>query len=129
MNIRFITGEILFWLHLPIVLIWLGLFFIPSSLWEGKVTFHFWFIVIVFLSQILWGIFLMPIRKRFGAGACALTSLTQWVRGYPLADKRNYDHTFLEEMTERFRMSIPLKVMQIILFASVGVIIIQYTLQ
>ncbi len=129
MNIRFIAGEILFWLHLPIVLIWLGLFFIPSSSWPAKVTFHFWFIFVVFASQIWWGFFLMPIRKRFGAGVCPLTSLTQWVRGYPITDRRNYDHTFLEEITERLRITISLKTMQIILFGSVGVIIVQYALQ
>jgi len=123
---RRILGEVLFWLHLPIVLIWLGLFFIPESLVPGKTVFHFWFILVVFASQVLWGLVMMPIRGRFGGGACPLTTLNQLVRGYAITDKRNYSHTFLEEFMARLHIKLSLQLMQLILFGSVGLIIIQY---
>lgn len=126
MRSRAVLGEILFWLHLPIVLLWLGLFFVPESIVPGKTVFHFWFIAIVFASQMLWGLALIPIRKRFGAGVCPLTTLTQWTRGYAITDKRNYDHTFLEELMRRWHLGISARIRQVILYSTLILIIIEY---
>lgn len=125
-SMRKILGEIIFWLHLPIVLIWLGLFLVPESLVPGKTVFHFWFIAFVFASQMLWGLVMMPIRGRFGAGVCALTTFTQWVRGYSLFDKRNYDHAFIQEFADRFHVHVSSRVIMSILFGSIIVISFQY---
>lgn len=129
MSLRYTVGEIIFWLHVPIVLFWLGLFLVPESLFPGSVTFHFWFIYVVFASQMLWGLAMMPIRGRFGVGVCPLTTLNQWVRGYPISDKRNYDHTFLEELFARWHLRISPTIRQVILYATLLLVIIQYATQ
>lgn len=126
MCLRTALGEILFWLHLPVVVMWVGLFFIPSSIWPGKITFHFWFIVCIFTSQLLWGLVLLPLRRRLGFGVCPLTTLTQYVRGYPVRDPRNYDHWFLDEMCERWNMRLPHRIIQTIFLGTITLICIQY---
>lgn len=126
MNIRYVLGEVIFWLHLPIVLLWLGLFFVPERLVPGKTVFHFWFIIGVFSAQVLWGLVMLSIRKRFGAGVCPLTTLNQWVRGFSITDERNYDHTFIQEFLERVHIRLAPLVTYSILFGTLALITIQY---
>lgn len=89
----------IFWLHLVIVLIWFGLFLVPASWWPERVPFHFWFIISITIIQTLWGWFLYQ-RKfmpKFDI-ICPLTSLMQWLRGYPLNHPDNYGHYYITEL-------------------------------
>lgn len=38
---RHILAETIFWTHLAVVLFWWGLFFVPTSAWPDKISFHF----------------------------------------------------------------------------------------
>ncbi len=126
---RKILGEILFWLHLPVVLVWIGFFFFPQAWWGGKVSFHFWFIIIVFASQVLWGITMMPIRKRFGMGVCPLTTLTQYVRGFPISDLRNYNHTFIVEFCERLQIRLRSSLLNTLLVSTLVAVSVQFLIE
>ena len=122
-------GEVLFWLHLPVVLVWIGLFFFPQAWWEDKVSFHFWFIITVFASQVLWGIAMISVRKRFGAGVCLLTTLTQYVRGFSISDPRNYNHTFIIEFCERFRIRLHDSVLNTLLVSTLVAVGVQFLIE
>lgn len=126
---KIIFGEILFWLHLPIVLVWVGLFFFPQAWWEYKVFFHFWFVMIVFASQVLWGIAMMFIRKKFGMGVCPLTTLTQYVRGFPISDPRNYNHTFIIEFCERLHIRLRSFVLDALLILTLVAVTVQFFIE
>ena len=128
MNIRKLFGEILFWLHVPVIIVWFGLFFIPASIWPSKVVYHFWFIILAFASQLLWGLILYPIRKHLGWGVCFLTTLNQRVRGYPISDPHNHNHWFLEELSERLGYKFSQAVIQSALVGSTILVTIQYSL-
>ena len=126
---RKVLGGILFWLHFPIVLIWVGLFFFPQAWWEHKVIFHFWFILTVFASQVLWGIAMMLIRERFGMGVCPLTTLTQYIRGFPISDPRNYNRTFIIEFCERFQIRLHHYVLNTLLITTLLAVSIQFFIE
>ena len=128
MRIRFLLGEILFWSHVPVILFWFGLFFVPSVVWPAKMFFHFWFIALAFASQLLWGLLLMPIRNKFGWGVCFLTTLTQLARGYPLRDPRNHDHWFLSELFDRAGVTVPASIIQFVLVTSILLVATEYLL-
>lgn len=125
-RLRFIASEVLFWLHPPFVLIWVGLFFVPQSFWSSKVAFHFWFIFVVFAFQLIWGLILLPIRKRLGVGVCPLTTLTQKTRGFPISDPQNHDHVFIIEFCQRFNIPLKLTFLTKILLFSVFLVSAQY---
>ena len=108
------------------MLIWVGLFFVPTSVWSGKVTFHFWYIVTIFAVQLLWGLLLYRIRKRLGTGVCPLTSLVQYLRGYPLTDPRNYDHAFIIEVCERLHIPLKPALLAKLLLLTIVIVTIQY---
>jgi hypothetical protein len=117
--------EIVFWLHLPIVIIWFGTFFIPLSLWPKRIIFHFWYILIFLLLQLLWGIILYPKTKK-GDFICPLTTLLQYLRGYPIESKKNYNHSFIAELLERFHIKISFQWVNIMLWITLTIVTIQY---
>lgn len=117
--------EIVFWLHLPIVVIWFGTFFIPLSLWPNRITFHFWCILILLLLQLLWGIILYPKTKKVNF-ICPLTTLLQHLRGYPIESKKNYNHSFIAELLERFHIRISFQWVNIMLWVTFIIVAIQY---
>ena len=125
-NTKTILGEILFWSHVPVLLVWFGLFFVPSSMIPDKIVFHFWYVIVLFFVQIAWGVVLYPIIKKFDVGVCPLTTLNQWVRGYPIADRRNYDHWFIDEFSERLGISLPKKVLLFLFIGSIVLVAVQY---
>ncbi len=120
--------ELLFWLHLPIVLLWFGLFFVPRFVWPSRVSFHFWFIVIIMLLQLLWGIFLYPKTKKIDF-ICPLTTWLQHLRGYEIKDQRNYNHSFIAELLERLHIKISFRGVNILLFLTLVIVVIQYALR
>ena len=93
-------ANIVFWLHLPIVLLLFGLFFVPRSLWPGRVAFHFWFVVGLLTINISWGFFMYRYTKKIDQ-SCPLTTLMQWLRGHPIDSPENYKHSYIAELLEK----------------------------
>ena len=119
--------DILFWLHCPLVIIWFGLFFIPGSLWQNKIVFHFWFISIFLLGQLAWGGILYPKINKIML-ICPLTTLMQYFRGYPIKDKRNYNHSFIAELLNRLNINVSFHWVSILLIITLIIVSIQYFL-
>lgn len=119
--------NLVFWSHLPVVILWFGLFLIPTSIWAGRITFHFWFIVVIFGMQIIEGALYFPITKKMSL-ICPQTTLMQWLRGYPLKSKKNYDHSFISEYLKKFNLRFSHKAVNMINILAVIIISIQYFL-
>jgi len=117
--------DAVFWLHLPIVIIWFGVFFIPLSLWPERIKFHFWFISITLIVQLLWGAMLYSKIKRIDF-ICPLTTLMQSLRGYPVESKKNFNHSFIAELLERLGIKISFFWVDVLLLISFIIVSIQY---
>ena len=113
--------NILFWLHLPIVLLWFGLFLFPLSIWPGRITFHFFYISGIMSVQLLWAFYL----HRFDI-ICPMTTLMQWMRGFSLKDEKNYGHSFIAELVERLGINLSYKIVNYLLFVTLIVVTIQF---
>ena len=118
--------DMVFWLHLPIVIIWFGAFFIPLSLWPERIKFHFWLISITLIVQLLWGIMLYPKTKKIDF-ICPITTLMQSLRGYPVESKKNFNHSFIAELLEKLRIKISFFWIDVLLLISFIIISIQYS--
>lgn len=125
---RTLAAELLFWLHLPIVLALFGFFFIPPSLWPGRITFHFWYFAGVTVVQLLWGIILFPYTKRVTL-ICPLTTALQSQRGFPLGDPRNYNHSFIAELVARLHLKVSFQAVNVLLLILLVIVTIQYIVQ
>ncbi|MBW2999559.1 hypothetical protein KY339_02700, partial [Candidatus Woesearchaeota archaeon] len=104
------------------ILIFFVLFFVPKSLWAGKVVFHFWYIVVVVVAQLLWALLIW----RKVDIICPLTTWMQYLRGYKIKSDENYDHSFTSEFFQRLRLNINHAVVKIIIFICLFIVIIQY---
>jgi len=114
--------KILYWLHLPIVVAWFGLFFVPTSIWPGKITFHFWYIVGIMFGQFLWSVIVF----RKADIICPLTTWMQYLRGYKLKDKKNYNHSYIAELANKIHFPITYKGINVTLLSTLILVIIQY---
>lgn len=117
-----LVTKIIFWLHLPIVLVLFGLFFVPKAIWPGKVVFHFWYFVGIILVQFVWSV---GVFRKFDI-ICPLTTLLQWLRGYPLKSKKNYGHSFIAELLERLKIRVSYRWVNGLLLVSLVVVVVQY---
>lgn len=95
----FLIG-IVFWLHVSVGVIWYGLFLVPVSLWPEKISFHFFFTLLIIGHQLVWGALIMPWTKQYRM-VCILTTIMQWLRGKNIADPENYDHSFTVELLRK----------------------------
>mgnify|MGYP001558104189 CR=1 FL=1 len=118
----------IYWIHLPFVLIWLGLFFVPSSVWSYKINFHFWYAVSLTIIQFLWALCIFQSIRKLGI-ICPLTSLMQYLRGYPFRSPKNYSHTYIAEVSNRLHIKINDKSVNILTLATLGIIILQFVFQ
>lgn len=117
-----LLATILFWLHLPIVVLWFGLFLVPKSIWAVKVSFHFWFIAGIMFIQLLWGIYL---TKKIDI-ICPLTTWMQYLRGYPRDSKKNYQHSYISELLQKLRIPVYYKGINILLLITLVLVTVQY---
>ena len=115
-------AEITFWLHLPIVIVLFGLFAVPKLVWTGKVTFHFWYFVGIIFVQILWATLFYKKNDMI----CPLTTLMQWLRGYPIKSKKNYGHSFIAELLKKMRIKISYAWVNVVLIVCLIIVIVQY---
>lgn len=122
------ASEFLFWLHLPIIIIWFGLFLIPKTIWPERIIFHFWYILIIMIIQLVWGFILYPKIKKI-TFICPLTTWSQYLRGYSIKDKRNYNHSFVRELLEKLNIKVSFKLINILLVITFVMVAIQYILK
>ena len=118
-------AETLFWMHVVIFIGWFGLFWIPLSIWPGRVVFHFWYITFAVASEFLTGLLLMPVMLKYRI-VCPLTTWMQYVRGYKISDPKNFEHSFVRELFQRLRVRIHYGYVGALIFISWGWVIIQY---
>ena len=114
--------EIIFWLHLPIVILWFGLFIVPKSIFPFRVIFHFWYIAGIMLIQLIWSLIIF--RKL--DIICPLTTWMQSLRGFPLKDKNNFNHSFIAELLQRLKLDVDSKFVSILLIITLIIVSIQY---
>lgn len=93
---RNFLANLVFFLHIPVVLFWWGLFLVPVQWWPNRIPFHFYLTLGIIFHQIVWGIMIMPWTGKFRM-VCILTTLMQVLRGKNIADPNNYSHSFLVE--------------------------------
>jgi len=103
--------SILFFSHLIIVILWFGLFFVPTDFWPWRISFHFRYILTLLVLQLLWS---LVIYKKFNL-ICALTTRMQCMRGYGIYDKKNYGHSFIAELLQRLRIRLNFQIINILL--------------
>lgn len=120
--------NLLYFFHLVIVIVWFGLFFVPKSLWPGRVIFHFWFIFIFMLIQMGWGAAMTPYMKKYRI-VCPITTLMQYLRGYPIDEKRNFDHSFIREFLTFLKIKAPYGSIGLVNYLSLCLVAIQYLLK
>lgn len=125
MNFKKSSAEIVFWLHFVLVATWFGPFFVPTSVWPGKISFHFWFILVAVILQFGWGFLMLPITKKYKM-MCPLTTLMQMLRGYQISDERNNHHSCIKEFFDRIGKPVPKKAVTYSTFISLGVVTMQY---
>jgi hypothetical protein len=125
MKRRLFLAKILFWLHLVIVLAWLGLFLVPTGIWQGRISFHFHLTVFIVAQQFIWGLIILPWTKRFHM-ACILTTPMHLLRGLKLSDPKTYDYSWFVELAERRGIKIPQKVATIVTFSALILVTYQY---
>lgn len=125
MRIKKIFIRLLYWAHLAVIIIWFGLFLVPSCLWAGKIIFHFWFIMIITGIQFLWGLFMLPYTKKIDI-ICPLTTLMQKLRGFPVRSRENLSHSYIAEVLRKFKIKLSYKAVNIILIATIIIVSIQY---
>ena len=126
MNLRTAGVEFFFWIHLPFVLVWILLFFIPTSLWPGKITFHFWYILLLILIQVGWGILLSITTGIKNYMICPLTTAMQSLRGHPLNSKENIQHTYITEVSNKLKVKISGLAVSILALVTFGIVTLQF---
>ncbi len=117
--------HLIFWLHLPIVILWFGLFLVPTSIWSGRITFHFWFMVIITLIQFLWGLVYFPVTRKIDI-ICPLTTLMQSLRGFPFRSKKNYGHSFIAELLEKLKLKVSYRWVNALLLVTLVLVVVEY---
>lgn len=125
MKIRLLLADFLFWAHFLIGSLWLGLFLVPSSVWADKITFHFYFTVLLVFHQFLWGWLIMPWTKKFRM-VCILTTPMQLLRGQKISDPKNYEHSFFKELVGKNGIHIPHSLSTILTFSALSLVTYQY---
>ena len=120
-------AETIFWLHFVIVAFWYGLFFLPSFMWPwgDKITFHFWFTVVIVGHQFVWGALIMPWTRKFRM-VCFLNTPMQLLRGWKISDAKNYDHSFQQEFLGRHNITIPHRLTTIATFSVLAAVSLQF---
>lgn len=125
LRISYWLGELLFYIHLPIFLLWVVLFFIPVGWWPQRVAFHFYFVIAMVLFQIAGGILWQPVAHKFDL-RCPLTIIMQRVRGYSMREPAAYDHSFIVEFFERVHIAPKKNTITFLIIFSIILIVCQY---
>lgn len=118
---------IIFWLHFILVGLPLILFLVPLSQWPERAIFQFWYMMVVFGIESLWGLLIYQKIKKLSL-VCPLTSLMQYHRGYRLEDGRNHGHSFIGELLEKLGLPpVNFKRINLLMIFLALIIALQYT--
>jgi len=111
------------WLsHIVVFLLYVVPFFIPERKFRNKLQFQFFYMLTVILIQALWGLFFLSRIGKYML-VCPITTLMQYLRGYPVTDPLNYGHSFIVEFLQVFNLpAVPIKP---IMFGLLLIVIIQ----
>ena len=116
-----------YWVHIFFILSVILIFFIPLSVWPDKLAFHFWYMLRIIGSEVLWGLVMFPKTKKFNL-ICPLTTIMQHARGFPLDNARNYKHSFIAELLESAGMKVSFGAVSLFLLVLLGIITLRYVL-
>ncbi|HCM36712.1 MAG: hypothetical protein A3J30_01955 [Candidatus Wildermuthbacteria bacterium RIFCSPLOWO2_02_FULL_47_9c] len=105
-KLRARLARIIFGIHFLIGALWVGLFFVPPTLWTSKISFHFFFTWGVVIHQMIWGAILMLFTKRYEL-VCILTTLEQIAKGEKLSEARKYRHMIIKKFFEKAGWGMP----------------------
>ena len=94
-------AELLYYIHIPIMLGFVVPFFFPSSVWPERIEFHFYYNVGIFIFFYIWGAYWTLRRRDRVYLVCFLTTIMQKIRGHKLDDPKNYMHSFISEWFHR----------------------------
>lgn len=72
--------------------------------------------------QLIWSLIVF---KRFDI-ICPLTTWMQYLRGYKLKDKKNYGHSYIAELVNKFHLPIKYKGITVTLLSTLILVTIQY---
>jgi len=125
MKVRLFLANVFFLVHFIIVAFWFGLFFVPSSIWPAKITFHFYLTVLIVAHQFIWGLIIMPWTKKFRL-VCILTTPMQLLRGQKISDPKNYDHSWFKELFGKGGIKIPHAVSTLATFTTLALVTYQF---
>ena len=122
---RKFSADFVYWSHVALVLFWWGLFLVPRSAWDDKITFHFYLTAGIVGHQFLWGALIVPWTKKYRM-VCALTTLMQWLRGQSVADPQNYGHSFTKEFFRKNGITVSHRTVTAITFTVLVLVSVQY---
>ena len=122
---RKISSKIIFLIHCLIVFFWLGLFFVPTSFWPGRIIFHFYLTLVIVFNQFIWGLLIMPWTKKYRM-VCFLTTVNQLLKGDSIYDEKNYDHSFTQELFGKAGIKIPHRFATFLTFTILIIVTFQY---
>ena len=117
--------EFIYSLHLLTGLFWLVLFFLPTAWWSGKISFQFFLTIMILTHQFFWGALLRHWTGKFRM-VCFLTTVTQLLRGIPISDPQNYNHSFTRELFRKVGVPLPQRVIIILTLTIFTVATVQY---
>ena len=117
-------SEIFFWSHFLIFAGWFLPFFIPVSVWSNKIYYHVWYMIFVLSINYVWGfVFLLKLNKY--VIACPWTTITQWLRGFDITNPKNYNHSFVLEISEMWGVNMKGRYVTFVMYVSIMVAGIQ----
>jgi hypothetical protein len=122
---KLLLADFLFWTHVAIVIFWAGLFLIPVSVWNDRITFQFYLTAIIVGHQITWGAMIIPWTHKFRM-VCILTTLVQLLRNEKISDPKNYNHSFFQELAGKRGIPVPHWASTLITFTILTLISFQF---
>lgn len=126
MNLKYNKQLIKFlvFLHILFFISWIGLFFVPESIWPNRVFYHFWYVIGVMGLNVGWGSSIKLYNKRGNLFVCPLTTMTQYARGHKISDEKNNGHSFVSEILLNLNIRYPRLI--ILMGGTLSVLIISY---
>lgn len=122
---RKFLSDFLPFLHFGSGLFWCGLFFLPISWWPGKISFHFFLTITILSHQFLWGAMIRPWTGKYRL-VCVFTTITQLLRGLPISDPKNYNHSFTKELFGKVGVTLTNRAIAIFTLTIFTLVTIQY---
>lgn len=118
-------ANLIFGMHFFIVALWCGLLLVPTSWWPERISFHFYFSLLIVVHQFIWGFLITPWTGKYRM-VCILTTINQFLKGQKISDPENYDYSFAQNFLERTGITISHRRITIFTFIILTIVSIQY---